>query len=263
MAIVDDEHPINEAAHTNDLHLSQTPNTTIATHFPPIGSDYDFVEPQNWPADIVYLKYNVFEGSQPFPVSHQSSSYNSKCGCDYHRCIPANTTRLTSRCVNAGMDLICDATTCSGGQTCGNRFQQCFVLDLIATKVGFGVVCNTTIPNGSFVIEYVGEVLLRDAALNRYDRRYQVELKVKTTWGKRVALFIDARNGGNESRFINHCCEPNCALYEYQWTNTVRLGIFATSDIPPLQELTFRYREENISLFECQCSRTSCVSQLE
>ncbi|OWZ22449.1 hypothetical protein PHMEG_0002845 [Phytophthora megakarya] len=81
------------------------------------------------------------------------------------------------------MDLICDATTCSGGQTCDNRFQQRFALNLIATKFGFGVMCNTTIPNGSFVIEYVGKVLLRDAALNRYDRRYQVELKAKTTWG--------------------------------------------------------------------------------
>ncbi|OWZ01309.1 hypothetical protein PHMEG_00027334 [Phytophthora megakarya] len=139
------------------------------------------------------------------------------------------------------MDLICDVTPGPGDQTCGNRFQQHFVLDLIATKVGFGVVCNTTIPNGSFVIEYVGEVLLRDAALNLYDRRYQVELKAKSTWGKRVALFIDARNGENDSKFLNHCCEPNCAFYKYQWTNTDRLDIFATSDIPPLQELTFCY----------------------
>ncbi|OWZ19453.1 hypothetical protein PHMEG_0006305 [Phytophthora megakarya] len=161
------------------------------------------------------------------------------------------------------MDLICDVTTCSGCPTCGHRFRQHCALDLIATKVGLRVVCNTTIPNSSVVIKYVGEVLLRDAALDRYDRRYQVELKAETTWGKRVALFIDAQNGGNESRFLNHCCEPNCSVYEYQWTNTARLGIFAISGIPSLQELTFCYREENLSVFECQCSRTGCVSQLE
>ncbi|KAG6961276.1 hypothetical protein JG687_00007783 [Phytophthora cactorum] len=39
----------------------------------------------------------------------------------------------------------------------------------------------------------------------------------------------------SESRFANHSCWPNCGLFENDWANTTRLGIFATPNIPPLK----------------------------
>jgi len=177
------------------------------------------------------------------------------------RCIADDGTRLTSGCINVGTNLICDDTNCSVGADCGNRFESRYELDLISTRVGLGVVCSVTIPKGAFIVEYVGEMLLYDDAVKRSDKQYLVELKTEGLWDGPVDLFIDASGCGNESRFINHSCDPNCALYEWEWTNSVRLGIFAAKDIMPLQELTFRYRENSLMLFACQCDGANCVSK--
>jgi SET domain-containing protein len=139
--------------------------------------------------------------------------------------------------------------------------QQQYALDLIATHVGLGVVCNAAIPKDAFIVEYVGEVLLGPDAHERPDKRYQVELKTKGSWDGPTEVFIDAARCGNESRFINHSCDPNCGLYEPEWTNTSRLGIFAKAEIPALRELTFRYTKSNLSMFACECGHQNCVSE--
>ncbi|KAE8914992.1 hypothetical protein PF005_g3334 [Phytophthora fragariae] len=130
-----------------------------------------------------------------------------------------------------------------------------YKLDLISTPVGLGVVCDSTIPKDAFVVEYVGEVLLGVDTQKRVDRRYQVELKPKAIWDGLTDVFIDADRCGNESRFVNHACRLNCGVFELEWTNTARLGIFAKEDIPPLRELTICYRKANLSLFTCMRAR--------
>ncbi|EGZ23286.1 hypothetical protein PHYSODRAFT_478497, partial [Phytophthora sojae] len=150
-------------------------------------------------------------------------------------------------------------TNGSVGKACGNRFTPSLNLDLITTRVGLGVVCSSPIPKGAFVVEYVGELLLDKDGMTRPDRSYQVQLKAKAIWDDST-VFIDAAECGNESRFINHLCRPNCALYECQWTNGSRLAVFAETDIPPLQELTFRYSEKSRTFFTCQCGDKNCVS---
>lgn len=40
------------------------------------------------------------------------------------------------------------------------------------TRVGNGVVCNEVIPSGVFIIEYVGEVLVEDDAVQRLETCY-------------------------------------------------------------------------------------------
>ncbi|ETN15095.1 hypothetical protein PPTG_07291 [Phytophthora nicotianae INRA-310] len=97
--------------------------------------------------------------------------------------------------------------------------------------------------------------------MSRSDWRYQVTLKTKAIWDGRTSVFIDAAECGNESRFINPSCTPNCELHEWEWANGARLGIFAAADIPSLQELSFRYREKNLTLFTCQCGQPNCVSK--
>ncbi|KAK1935187.1 Histone-lysine N-methyltransferase [Phytophthora citrophthora] len=114
---------------------------------------------------------------------------------------------------------------------------QHYTLDLIRTRVGFGVVSDVAIPNDAFIIEYVGEVLLGPDVLERSDRCYQVCMKTKANWDGAKNIFIDAARCGNESRCINRSCKLNCALYELEWTNTSRLGIYAKTDIPPLQAI--------------------------
>ncbi|KAG6947041.1 hypothetical protein JG687_00016357 [Phytophthora cactorum] len=137
--------------------------------------------------------------------------------------------------------------------------KQRYTLDLLQTPVGLGVVCSTTVPKDPFIIEYVGGVLLETDAVECVDRSFQVAMKTKATRQGPTGVFIDAARCGNESRFINHSCKPNCALFELEWTNTSRLGIFAQADIHSLRELTFRYYESKLSMFTCQCGHPNCI----
>ncbi|KAE9324479.1 hypothetical protein PR003_g16721 [Phytophthora rubi] len=76
-------------------------------------------------------------------------------------------------------------------------------------------------------------------------------------------VFIDALACGNESRFLNNSCHPNCEMYKWGWINTTRLGIFASREIPALQELTFDYHGHTNVLFICTsfggCAKGSSV----
>ena len=42
---------------------------------------------------------------------------------------------------------------------------------------------------------------------------------------------VDARDMGNESRFVNHGCDPNAELHKWSVNGELRLGIFAKKPI--------------------------------
>ncbi|EGZ08612.1 hypothetical protein PHYSODRAFT_524542, partial [Phytophthora sojae] len=155
---------------------------------------------------------------------------------------------------------ICGDFNCLLGPACGNRFEPRFSLDLVESRVGLGVVSTQRTPRGAFIIEYVGEIPYESDASERVNRRYQAAFRTLVDWNGGTKVYVDALSCGNESRFINHSCEPNCVMYEFNWTNTTRLGIFAAAEIPPLQELTFRYSARNRELFNCQCLAHAAAS---
>ncbi len=43
---------------------------------------------------------------------------------------------------------------------------------------------------------------------------------------------IDAGPKGNQSRFMNHCCQPNCETQKWTVNGDTRVGLFALEDIP-------------------------------
>lgn len=93
---------------------------------------------------------------------------------------------------------------------------------------GRGVVAIKRIRQGTRVIEYVGE-LLSSAELNvRYDKD---TLERGHTFVFHVAddTYIDAVREGNDSRFINHSCDPNCEAY----LDNGRIFIRAGKNIQP------------------------------
>ena len=57
---------------------------------------------------------------------------------------------------------------------------------------------------------------------------------------------IDSKEMGGPSRFINHSCDPNCAIYTVSYnhadTDLYEVAFFATEDIPTRTELTFDYK---------------------
>lgn len=73
--------------------------------------------------------------------------------------------------------------------------------------------------SGTFVDEYMGEVIDQDEMIKR------MKLKVYIHNNYMVQLrhdeIIDATRKGNITRFINHSCDPNCVaekVYLYHYT---------------------------------------------
>src|SRR5438067_3672687 len=73
---------------------------------------------------------------------------------------------------------------------------------------------------------------------------------------------INPEIGGNEARWINHCCDPNCEAIE----EDDRIFIYALRDIEPGQELFYDYAmeiDEPITKkleneFKCHCGAVRC-----
>jgi histone-lysine N-methyltransferase SUV39H len=105
------------------------------------------------------------------------------------------------------------------------------------------------IKKGSFVCEYVGEVIKNEEAEKRgkiYDaegRTYLFDLDYNDS--EQNPFTVDAAVYGNISHFINHSCEPNLAVYAV-WINCLepnlpKLALFATRNIREGEEIAFDY----------------------
>jgi len=126
---------------------------------------------------------------------------------------------------------------------------------------GLGVFAAKPIAKGTRIIEYVGDRISHDEA----DRRYEG----KDANDSHTFLFIvdsktviDAGTDGNDARFFNHSCDPNCE----STVEKKRVYIEATRDIAPGTELTYDYQiyreegdPENIDeVFACRCGFPNC-----
>lgn len=115
---------------------------------------------------------------------------------------------------------------------------------------GWGVRTLRAIKKGTFVAQYVGEVIGSEEAEKRgkqYDmtgRTYLFDLDYNETDGQ-CPYTVDAAMYGNVTHFINHSCDPNLAVYAI-WINCLdpnlpNLALFAIKDIKQNEELTFDY----------------------
>jgi SET domain-containing protein len=126
---------------------------------------------------------------------------------------------------------------------------------------GYGVFALRRIRKGTTVIEYLGDRVTHDLANERY--------KDKDSKDGHTFLFtvdaktvIDAGVNGNEARFVNHGCHPNC-----QTVNTGRrIFIEALRTIQPGEELAYDYQIQRDDddpadvdvIFACHCGAQSC-----
>ena len=117
------------------------------------------------------------------------------------------------------------------------------------------------IPKGTRIIEYLGERVSHAEA----DRRYAG----KDEHDSHTFLFIvdartviDAGVDGNEARFVNHACQPNCeSVIENR-----RVYIEAIRSIAPGEELTYDYQIQREAddppdvdtVFACRCGSKRC-----
>lgn len=153
---------------------------------------------------------------------------------------------------------------CRCDESCMNRVVQHgasvkLCIFRTSTGCGWGVKALQYIKKGTFVTEYVGEVITNDEAEKRgkeYDaagRTYLFDLDYNET--EQCPYTVDAATYGNISHFINHSCDPNLAVYGV-WINCLdpnlpKLGLFATRNILRSEEITFDYM--------CQSLRNTAV----
>lgn len=117
---------------------------------------------------------------------------------------------------------------------------------------GWGVKSLEKIKKGTFIMEYVGEVITSEEAEKRgqiYDsegRTYLFDLDYNDG---DCPFTVDAAYYGNVSHFMNHSCDPNLVVYGV-WINNLdprlpHIAFFSQRDIKRGEELTFDYLMTN------------------
>lgn len=102
---------------------------------------------------------------------------------------------------------------------------------------GVGAFATRQIPRGTRLIEYAGARITPDEADERYPDVGGVHHHTQL-FAIDDDIVIDASVDGNDARFINHSCDPNCdAVVDEDdriWIETIR-------DVAPGEELAYDY----------------------
>ncbi|XP_071730842.1 histone-lysine N-methyltransferase, H3 lysine-9 specific SUVH6-like [Rutidosis leptorrhynchoides] len=181
---------------------------------------------------------------------------------------------------------------CKCPPNCYNRVTQHGMkiqLEIFKTESrGWGVRSLSSISSGTFICEYIGELLEDTEAEKRtgndeylFDIGQNYSNCPVTTDTKSEEIVdsegftIDAANYGNVGRFINHSCSPNLyaqnVLFDQEDKRMPHIMLFAAENIPPLQELTYHYNYEvdtvhdsdgNIKVKNCYCGSAECTGRL-
>jgi len=111
-----------------------------------------------------------------------------------------------------------------------------------AGNMGFGAFAAEAAIEGSWVCQYVGELLTLDQVLDRYaddDPEYLFSL------GDGARLYLDGQRGTHASRYVNH--HQNGSLVPRLSLDGRRVDFFASRDIAPGEELTFDCASPHVS----------------
>ncbi|XP_056587271.1 histone-lysine N-methyltransferase EHMT1 isoform X2 [Triplophysa dalaica] len=215
--------------------------------------------PMNIDKNITHLQYCV--------CKDDCSSANCMCGQLSLRCWYDKESRLLPEFCSEEPPLIFECNhACSCWRNCKNRVVQNGMrtrLQLFRTQLmGWGVRTLQDIPQGTFICEYVGEIISDAEADVRENDSYLFSLDNKVG----DMYCVDARFYGNISRFINHHCDPNlfpCRVFtSHQDLRFPHIAFFACKNINAGDELGFDYGNHfwdvKGKLFSCQCGSSKC-----
>jgi len=126
---------------------------------------------------------------------------------------------------------------------------------------GLGAFATCAIPKGTRLIEYAGQRITSAESEARYpddpaERHHTFLFAIDDD------VVIDAAVDGNEARFINHSCDPNCDAV----IDGARIFIETVRDISPGEELAYDYQytlEERHTparkrQYPCRCGSAKC-----
>lgn len=126
---------------------------------------------------------------------------------------------------------------------------------------GRGVYAVAAISAGAKIIEYTGERISWEEAVDRHPHD-PAQPNHTFYFHLDGGLVIDALYGGNNARWINHACEPNCEADEVDG----RVFIKALRDLEPGEELFYdyglvldeRHTAKVKKQFACWCGALTC-----
>jgi uncharacterized protein len=128
---------------------------------------------------------------------------------------------------------------------------------------GMGLFAKTIIPSGSRIIEYEGDRVLKENIISDAENGLTSTIYMMNL---NETMVIDGERNGNDARFINHNCNPNCIVYFF---NEIPF-VYALRDIAEGEELSFDYKlsafdktkkltlEEKKETVPCLCNAENC-----
>uniref|UniRef100_A0A8B9MW36 [histone H3]-lysine(9) N-methyltransferase n=1 Tax=Accipiter nisus TaxID=211598 RepID=A0A8B9MW36_9AVES len=206
----------------------------------PCPDDYKYIA-ENCETSTMNIDHNITH-LQHCTCQDDCSSSNCLCGQLSIRCWYDKDGRLLQEFNKIEPPLIFECNqACTCWRSCKNRVVQSGIkvrLQLYRTaKMGWGVRALQAIPPGTFICEYVGELISDAEADVREDDSYLFDLDNKDG----EVYCIDARYYGNVSRFINHLCDPNIipvrVFMLHQDLRFPRIAFFSSRAIRPGEEL--------------------------
>lgn len=126
---------------------------------------------------------------------------------------------------------------------------------------GKGVYATETIRKGARIIEYTGEHMPWDVAMDLPPRDPNDPYHT-FFFSLENGDVIDASVGGNDSRWINHACDPNCETTE----EDDKIFVYALRTLRPGEELFYDYKivpaerrtKKLEKEFACRCGSANC-----
>ena len=126
---------------------------------------------------------------------------------------------------------------------------------------GKGIFAIKRIPKGKRIIEYIGERITPEEETERYDDESMARHHT-FLFAVDDKVTIDAGRIGNDAKYINHSCEPNCEAVDEEG----RIFVEAIKTIQPGAELYYDYAfeqeppltQELIDLYPCYCGTKKC-----
>uniref|UniRef100_A0A8B9J3A2 Histone-lysine N-methyltransferase ASH1L n=1 Tax=Amazona collaria TaxID=241587 RepID=A0A8B9J3A2_9PSIT len=168
-------------------------------------------------------------------------------------------------CLNRMIFAECSPNTCPcGDQCCNQRIQRHEWVQCLerfrAEEKGWGIRTKEPLKAGQFIIEYLGEVVSEQEFRNRMIEQYHNHSD-HYCLNLDSGMVIDSYRMGNEARFINHSCNPNCEMQKWSVNGVYRIGLYALKDMPAGTELTYDYNFHSFNVEKqqlCKCGFDKC-----
>ncbi|XP_013395889.1 histone-lysine N-methyltransferase NSD2-like [Lingula anatina] len=211
------------------------------------------------PAPFKFIKTNIPYGS--VQLYKPDLSELPRCECKPSSEHPCGSD---SECYNRMLQYECHPSVCPAGEKCENqRFQKRLYVESESFRTssrGWGLRALRDVKKGEFVNEYCGELVDEEECKRRIQKAHDENISnfyMLTIDKNRI---IDAGPKGNLSRFINHSCQPNLETQKWTVNGNIRVGLFASDDIPAGTEFTFNYNLDCLGNEKtvCQCGSPNC-----